>query len=225
MTLQAGDKYSLNFQDDSYSWNSSNKDVAIVTEDGQIEALKEGDATITIRVDNTTYTVNVHVEGSSIVVTQVDIDKEEIILKIDEEYQLKATITPAEVKNPGLSWHSSNERTVEVDSTGKVTAKAIGSSTIIAKSGNGNMDVCVVRVVAAEEDEEFEDIVFDVSRVVLKQNVKYTLDYSVEPKSAKVKLNWESSDPSVATVEDGVINTLSPGTVAIVARKADKSAT
>ena len=225
VTMAAGDKLNLNYNSDSYSWNSSNKDVAIITEDGQIEALKEGDATLTIRIDNSTYTINVHVEGSSIVITQVDIDKDEIVLKIDDEYQLKASVLPEDAKNTELVWHSSNEKAVEVDSTGKVKAKAIGTSTIMAKSGNGNLDVCIVRVTSSEEDEEFDDIVFDVSSIVLKEDVKYTLDYSIEPKGAKVKLNWESSDPSVATVEDGIIKTKSSGSVAITARKANKEAT
>ena len=226
VSMQAGDKITLEYDSESFSWNSTDKDVAIITEDGQIEALKEGDTTITVKVDNATYIIKVHVEGTNYVVEKIDLNKEELELKVDEKFELVANISPKEAKDSELVWSSSNEKVATVDDNGRVTAKAVGSSTITVKSGNGNTAICIVKVLALEdEDDDFDEIVFDVSSVVLKDNIKYTLDYSIKPSTAKVKLIWESSDPSVATVEDGVIKTLAPGTTAITAKKANKEAT
>ena len=226
ITLARGDKMAIEHNSDTFSWNSSDKEVAIVTEDGQIEALKEGDATITIKIDNTTYTIKVHVEGSSIVVTDIKLDKNNLELHVDDVYEFTTHISPEEAQDVELSWHSSNEKVVTVDN-GKIKAVGVGSSTITVKTGNGYTDVCVVQVtnLEDEEDEDITDINLDVSSIILKAGIEYTLDYSIEPKDAKAKLTWESSDPNVATVENGVIKTLAPGTTAITVSKSNKEAT
>ena len=223
--MAAGDKITLEYQSESFSWNGTNNSVAIVTEDGQIEALKEGDTVITIKVDDATYIVNVHVEGTAYTVTSIELDKEVIELKVDDIYSLKTIINPPEAKDTELTWHSSNEKVAKVDNKGTVTALAVGTSTITVKTGNGNTAICIVKVTAIEdEDDDFDKIVFDVNSIVLKDGIKYTIDYSIEPKDANVKLIWESSDTKVATVEDGIIQTLAPGTTTITAKKANKEA-
>lgn len=223
--MAAGDKITLEYQSESFSWNGTNNSVAVITEDGQIEALKEGDTVITIKVDDATYIVNVHVEGTAYTVTSIELDKEVIELKVDDIYSLKTIINPPEAKDTELTWHSSNEKVAKVDNKGTVTALAVGTSTITVKTGNGNTAICIVKVTAIEdEDDDFDKIVFDVNSIVLKDGIKYTIDYSIEPKDANVKLIWESSDTKVATVEDGIIKTLAPGTTTITAKKANKEA-
>ena len=144
---------------------------------------------------------------------------------MDDIYSLKAIINPPEAKDTELTWHSSNEKVAKVDNKGTVTALAVGTSTITVKTGNGNTAICIVKVTAIEdEDDDFDKIVFDVNSIVLKDGIKYTIDYSIEPKDANVKLIWESSDTKVATVEDGIIQTLAPGTTTITAKKANKEA-
>ena len=226
ITLARGDKMAIEHNSDTFSWNSSDKEVAIVTEDGQIEALKEGDATITIKIDNTTYIIKVHVEGSSIVVTDIKLDTNKLELHVDDVYEFTTHISPEEAKDVELSWHSSNEKVVTVDN-GKIKAVGVGSSTITVKTGNGYTDICTVQVtnLEDEEDEDITNINLDVSSIILKSGIEYTLDYSIEPRDAKTKLNWESSDPNVATVENGVIKTLAPGTTAITVSKSNKEAT
>lgn len=223
--MAAGDKITLEYQSESFSWNGTNNSVAVITEDGQIEALKEGDTVITIKVDDATYIVNVHVEGTAYTVTSIELNKEVIELKVDDIYSLKTIINPPEAKDTELTWHSSNEKVAKVDNKGTVTALAVGTSTITVKTGNGNTAICIVKVTAIEdEDDDFDKIVFDVNSIVLKDGIKYTIDYSIEPKDANVKLIWESSDTKVATVEDGIIQTLAPGTTTITAKKANKEA-
>ena len=226
ITLARGDKMAIEHNSDTFSWNSSDKEVAIVTEDGQIEALKEGDATITIKIDNNTYIIKVHVEGSSIVVTDIKLDTNKLELHVDDVYEFTTHISPEEAKDVELSWHSSNEKVVTVDN-GKIKAIGVGSSTITVKTGNGYTDICTVQVtnLEDEEDEDITNINLDVSSIILKSGIEYTLDYSIEPRDAKTKLNWESSDPNVATVENGVIKTLAPGTTAITVSKSNKEAT
>lgn len=223
-TLAGGDKLSLEYEGESFSWKSSDDSIAIVTEDGQIEALKEGDCTITIKVDNTTYKLKIHVEGNKAVVESVTLDKKSLELEVDDEYEFEVTIEPKDAVNSDLTWHSSNEKVAKVVD-GVVVAKAIGSCTITVKSSNGNVDTCKVTVKSKEpEDDEFDDIIFDVSNIVLKAGIEYNLDYSIDPEDAKVTLIWESSDEKVATVEDGKIKTIAAGTTAITARKAGKEA-
>ena len=89
--LTAGDKYNLDYSSGSYTWTSSNQSVAKVTDNGEIEALKNGDATIVIKKGSETITYIVHVEkiDEAIVVTNVVMEKNTIELEVDEEYEMK----------------------------------------------------------------------------------------------------------------------------------------
>lgn len=52
--------------------------------------------------------------------------------------QLTATVLPATAINKRIQWSSSNENIVSVDQNGNITANAVGSSNITAKTEEGN---------------------------------------------------------------------------------------
>ena len=62
VTLNSGDKYTLDYSKGTYSWTSSNPDIAKVSDDGEIVGLKNGETTITITVGKETVTYKVRVE-------------------------------------------------------------------------------------------------------------------------------------------------------------------
>ena len=61
----------------------------------------------------------------------------------DAPVQLTATILPANATSPTVSWQSTNEQVVKVDSNGKVTIIAAGETTIEAKAGEKTFTVQV----------------------------------------------------------------------------------
>ena len=61
-------------------------------------------------------------------------------------YNLKATVSPSNATNKTVNWSSSNSNIESVDQKGKVTAKAVGTATITAKTSNGKTAKCTVNV-------------------------------------------------------------------------------
>lgn len=81
-------------------------------------------------------------------VTGVALDKTTASLKVGNTTTLTATIAPADATINNVTWSSSDEAIATVDSTGKVTAVAVGSATITAKAGDKTA-TCAVTVTTA----------------------------------------------------------------------------
>ncbi|MBQ8317518.1 MAG: Ig-like domain-containing protein [Lachnospiraceae bacterium] len=82
-------------------------------------------------------------------VTAVELSDELISLElgVDTEATLSATVTPADATNPSVYWSSSDPDIATVDTTGKVTAVAVGQATIKVVTLDGGLsDECVVEV-------------------------------------------------------------------------------
>ena len=77
------------------------------------------------------------------------------------------------------------------------------------------------------------DVTYEVTGVSLNKSTttltvggSETLTATITPdKAASAKVTWESSDPNVATVTDGVVTAVAPGTATITATAGDISAT
>lgn len=221
ITLTAGDKYSLNNESGDFKWTSSDNSVAIVTENGQIEALKEGDTTITLTGDDQIFIYKIHVDSldGSVNLTSVKLSSNTISIKMGEEATLKVDVTPSNATNVELSWFTSNEKVATVNN-GRVVAVGLGSCMITVKTSNGNTDTCLVKVVSDEQKKEpgdIEAISFDAENITLKKGITYTLSYDALPNGDDGSIVWESSDEEVATIDYGVIKTLKEGTTTITA--------
>ena len=123
------------------NWTSSNPAAATVDANGLVTAV--GNGTAVIKAESTdgtgisaSCTVTV-VDPSKIPVSGIALDKTSLSLEATEDYQLTATISPANAANKGLIWSSSNEAVATVDSNGKVTAIAKGAATITAAAADG----------------------------------------------------------------------------------------
>ena len=123
-----------NATDPTITWNSDKPEIATV-DNGKITAVSLGTAIISVTASNdagqqtTTITVNVNATPAENIV----INGDKHILKVSEELQLKATVTPLETTYPEVEWSSSDDSKATVDATGKVTAKAAGIVTLFAK--------------------------------------------------------------------------------------------
>lgn len=65
---------------------------------------------------------------------------------LNETFDLKVSGLSSGVSDSDVTWTSSDESIVTVDASGKVTAKALGSATVIAEAG-GQFDTCTITVV------------------------------------------------------------------------------
>lgn len=220
ITLVVGDKYSFDFEYDSYKSENSNDKVAIVTNTGEIEALNEGITSIVITTDSRIVNYSVRVEeDTSNVVQNIKLQSNTIQIKKDEVYNMSVIIIPSTAKNVDLTWYSSNENVATVSQDGSIKGISQGSCTITVKTSNGNVDTCLVKVTDDEQGPStIEKITLDTTKLVLKKNAVYTLNYKTVPEKTSAKLLWISSDSSVIKVEDGVITALSEGSATLTVR-------
>ena len=79
-------------------------------------------------------------------VESISIDKEEVILKVNETMSLTAIISPSNATNKNATWSSSNTNVVTVDN-GVIRAVGEGTATVVIKTEDGgHIALCSVEV-------------------------------------------------------------------------------
>ena len=122
----------------SVTWASDNPIVATVN-NGEITAVSEGTATITVTTDDGGYTAtcSITVKVSQVVsVTGVTLDETTKTLGKSESFTLTATVSPADATNKAVKWTTSDSAVVSV-SGGKVTALAAGTAKVTVTTVDG----------------------------------------------------------------------------------------
>ena len=107
-----------NATDKSLTWSSSNSAVASVTQDGKIEALRDGTAKITAKSNsksNITASCTVTVKNSSISVTSVSLNKTSASLYVGDKLTLTESIKPSNATNKNVTWSSSDTSVATVN--------------------------------------------------------------------------------------------------------------
>lgn len=210
-----------NATDKTVTWISSNTSVATV-EDGIVMAISEGTATITAIAGDVSATCQVTVEKKIIPVESVTLDKSSLEMVEGDTQSLTATVLPADATDKTVTWTSSNTSVATV-SDGLVTAIAEGSATITATAG-GFSATC--QVIVEKKIIPVTSITLDQSSLDMVEGEVKTLTATVLPADATDKtVTWTSSNPSVATVSDGVVTALAMGETTITATAGGLSAT
>ena len=213
LNLEVGDTYTLNYND--FTWKSSNDSIAVV-KDNKIEVLKDGDVTITITTSKEIITYALHVKEKNLEVTGVKLSSNTIEMEKDTTKDLTANLIPGNSKST-LSWYSSNESVATV-SDGVVKSIAPGTCMITVKTENGYTDTCLVKVTGENSNNPVKSISIDSLDMALNKGTSFPVSYTIEPSDSINLVTWESSDPKVATVENGVIYPLGEGKVIITAK-------
>ena len=116
----------------SVVWSSSDKKVATVDKNGKITGVASGNVVITAKSsENGNIKAEVNVKVKYKVVLSLDCGSKTLFK--GGNLSVKATVKPAEA-NQGIRWSSSNTNIATIDKNGKITGKAVGSTTITAKS-------------------------------------------------------------------------------------------
>ena len=209
-----------NATDKTVTWSSSDATVATVA-DGKVKALKAGTVTITATAGEKSATCAVTVKAKVIPVTSITLDKTTLSLVEGDDATLIATVLPDNATDKTVTWTTS-DATVASVAGGKVEALKAGTAVITAKAGDKTAS-CTVTVAAKVIP--VTSIWLDHSEMELTEGDEAILTATVKPDNATDKtVTWTSSDPSVATVTDGKVKALKPGTATITAKAGDKSA-
>jgi endo-1,4-beta-xylanase len=150
------------------------------------------------------------------VLNSITLDQTSLTLGVGGTATLTATLNPTDY-NGTVTFASTNSNVVKVDSTGNLTAKAVGSCTITASAG-GKTASCVVTVTNS-----VTAISLDQAEVELPAGEITLLTATTTPAGLSYSaLSWSSSNPSVATVNEyGVVIGVSAGDAIIYCRAAN----
>ena len=226
-----------NAADKSVQWSSSAEDVATVSASGRVTAVSAGEAVITAKAGEKTAACTVVVSPVVVQVDTLSLDKTELALTEGESATLVATVGPEDATDKTVTWNSSDPAVATVED-GKVTAVAAGEAVITAKAGEKTAE-CKVTVAAKPAPAPQPDpqpapqpaviavssITLDQVNLILQQGASWTLTATVGPENATDKtVSWISSNPAVATVENGKVTAVSVGEAVITAKAGDQTA-
>ena len=131
----------------SVTYSSSDTSVATVDSSGQVRGIKEGKATITVRVNRSNILATTTFTVKNNPATSVELSKTSLNLKQSETDILASTVLPANASNKTVTYISSDTSIATVDNTGKITAINKGTTTITVKpNGGGQASTCIVTV-------------------------------------------------------------------------------
>ena len=146
---------------------------------------------------------------------EVRLSRSSLALSVGEAYTLKSTVLPNDAKNKTCKWYTSRSNVAAVSSTGRVTARAVGTAVITAKTVNGKKATCKVTVSPAPTG-----VKISPTALTLGKGESYTLKGRVLPNDAKNKTcKWYTSRSSVAAVSStGKVTAKAVGTAVITAK-------
>ncbi len=213
-------------------WSSSDKDVVVVSV-GKIKALKAGVAIITARVNNVVRAecvVTVVGEGQAELESDFFDNVDEAENQINEDYSEVDKPVPRPTdddykKDSSSTKKKKKSKDKSSESTYKPSSKEDSNKGIEdpKKDDSGPQGI--------DANEDFTDAPIRVSSITLNKGditlsvgSTSTLQATVTPSNAtNKKVTWTSSNTSVATVSNGTVRTVAPGTATITATADGKS--
>ena len=145
--------YPTSMKDKKLKWESSNSNIAKVSDDGTVKAINPGVTTITVKTENgvnSSYYLIVNKKNDVVLVDKVTLNVNEFTLLPDTTVQLIAKITPVDATNQVLLWKSSNTNVATVTNEGYVKAVGVGTAIISVVSHSGKYASAVIHVKSNE---------------------------------------------------------------------------
>lgn len=120
-------------------YESSDEEIVTVSETGNIKAIKEGKAIITIRTKDNKYSekLEITVTAEEVLVKSIYITGSKEVL-VGNTIKLTANIGPINATNKKVIWTSSNGSVATVDEQGNVRGLRAGTVTITVTTEDGN---------------------------------------------------------------------------------------
>ena len=150
--------------------------------------------------------------------TSASLDQTALTLNKGASGQLTLTVTPEDFTDE-VVWKSSDTAVVTVSDTGLVKAVGVGTATIKVSVGKASAS-CKVTVL-----QPVTSISLNRSSLTMEATDTFQLQASVYPSNAAdQRVQWTSSDPAVASVdENGLVTALKKGTATVTAAALDGS--
>ncbi len=167
-TIQKGERKKLQVtisppeaSDHKIKYISSNPNVATIDNEGNIQGITSGEATITVRAEENSVQSQIKINVYS-KVTGISIDQQEIYIPVEETFKINAYIEPDDANNKKIIYESSNNKIASIDENGIITANIEGEATIKAISEENPKIKSECKIIVVRKMEDWE-IHFDNS--------------------------------------------------------------
>lgn len=224
LTLNVGETYSAivtttpSSSSDTFTWETSNANVATVSATGKITAKAEGTAIIIVKSNKgLTAFCNVKVQQQA---SGIELNYDKKTVTVTNTFTLKATVLPVNASNQKVTFVSSDTSVATVTAKGKVKGIKGGTAIITVTSVDGEFKAtCVVTV------KELITSITMTKSYKLGKGKTYQLVPKVKTNSATTtKLQWSSSNTKVAKVDkNGNVKAVSYGKATITVKATDGS--
>ena len=167
------------------SYASSDENIATVSETGLITAVAAGTATITVTIDGKTLEVRV-------TVVAYKLNASEALLTAGAEgegTQQLSVLDDAEEAVAGVTFESLNPEIATVDENGLVTAVAVGTATITAKTADGVTLTCEITVTIPDTTAVLTELNYDFENLSRVSDEFKTVDYKHWSNEATVEMD------------------------------------
>lgn len=202
-------------KDKKLTWSSSNTKVAKINQNGLVDGVGLGKATITVKTSNGK-TATAEVEVLPWPVTEVKLNAESITLHHGGKKEMKVEVLPHDAYDKKTTWSSSNTKVATVDKDGNIKGVGIGEATITVKSSNDKTDFVKVKVVSVPA----QSIKLNKSSVEITRNSTTKVGVTISPSNTTNKsVSWSSKNTKVASVDkSGNIRGLQAGSATITVK-------
>ena len=149
---------------------------------------------------------------TTVSVTGVSLNKSKLVLKLNAEYQLVASIAPSNATNSTVTWTSSNEEAVYVTKSGLAKGLSVGSSVVTVTTVDGGY-TATCNVTVQEDSIPVTGVSVTQSSMSLEVGDKVYLEANIEPDYASNQnLTYSSSNEECASIDsNGLITSLAVG--------------
>lgn len=230
LSLAIGESYTLDAEvllssktNPVIRWRSEDSNIASVNDDGYITGVSEGIVNIVAYYDenNRTYknfcivTVTSNVKKAE----SISLTQESISLKRGQTFLIQVGVTPNDAKVGTFTYESDDSSIASVDEKGYIKANSVGTTTITVKTEDNltaKMNVIVSQDAVTSIMPTGLHLVDVTNGLAIGKTTE--IIYNITPSNATNKsVTWKSSNPSVATVNNGIVTGVSAGTCTIVA--------
>lgn len=237
ITLEVGDTYATAYQItpadatvQQVSYESDNPSVAAVSNNGVITAQSVGSTNIYINNYGGDYygarvydAIKVNVVRKNIPLQSLSIKYTQSSIMAGRTISPIVTLNPANTTQTDLVWTVSNGNVAHINATtGQIQGTKEGSVTITATSKDNPTIKATTTLTITGSTVAVTGITLSEHNATIGVGNSKTVSYTIAPSNATVKTaTWTSSDPSIATVENGVIYGVSQGTCIITVTSVD----
>lgn len=209
------------------NWTTTNPQIATVNATGLVTAVSEGKTQIvatSVDGSNLSAICEITVEKQFVNITQISISPSSARLAVGNTLTLNTIISPDNATNQTVTWSSTNPTVATISESGIVTAIADGNAIIIASTQDGTNLSAACQISVYTEAILVECISLNPSKIEGIVDDTFEIAVSILPENATNKrLNWTSSDESIATVDDGLVKLKALGNAIITTKATDGS--